>query len=375
MPESSLNLHRDRIDHIDKAILDLLKERNEVVKDVLVTKIAHKLPIFVAGREDRKIQSFREEAVRRNLDADWAEDFLRMIMSASRASQSTAEFPMSTLHPKSILFVGGGGGMGTLFAKYARSSGHDVRILDRDDWGRVESLCADAHAVIITVPIHDTIPVIQRIAPFLPPTALLADFTSNKSDILATMLASHEGPVLGLHPMHGPDVHNLSKQLMMVCPGRDDAAGEWLLNQFQLWGMRLVTVDPDAHDRAMHIIQGLRHFIALLHGSYLKNNDLKPSDILNFSSPIYRAELMMTGRIFAQDAALYADIVFANEERRHVLMEFLDHHSKLAEMVRANDREAFIKEFEAITSFFGDFAEVALHESGYLIHRLADRFA
>ncbi len=375
MPESSLNPHRYRIDHIDKAILDLLKERNEVVKEVLITKIAHKLPIFVAGREERKIQSFREEAVRRNLDADWAEDFLRMIMSASRASQSTAEFPMSTLLPKTIVFVGGGGGMGTLFASYARSSGHVVRILDRDDWSQVDTLCSGADAVVITVPIHDTIPVIRRIAPHLPPSALLADFTSNKSDVLDAMMEAHPGPVVGLHPMHGPDVHNLSKQLMMVCPGRDADAGQWLLNQFQLWGMRLVTADPTAHDRAMHVIQGLRHFIALLHGSYLKNNDLKPSDILNFSSPIYRAELMMTGRIFAQDAALYADIVFSNEERRAMLMDFLDHHSKLADMVRAGDREAFIAEFQAITAFFGDFAETALNESGYLIHRLADRFA
>ena len=144
MPESSLNPHRDRIDAIDKAILDLLKERNEVVKDVLATKIAHKLPIFVAGREERKIQSFREEAVRRHLDADWAEDFLRMIMSASRASQSTAEFPMATLHPKTIVFVGGGGGMGTLFAGYARSSGHVVRILDRNDWAEVDAISARA---------------------------------------------------------------------------------------------------------------------------------------------------------------------------------------------------------------------------------------
>jgi chorismate mutase/prephenate dehydrogenase len=181
--------------------------------------------------------------------------------------------------------------------------------------------------------------------------------------------------VVGLHPMHGPDVQNLSKQLMMVCPGRDEDASDWLLNQFRLWGMRLVAADPAAHDRAMHLIQGLRHYIALLHGSYLKSNDLKPDDILNYSSPIYRAELMMTGRIFAQDAALYADIVFADEERRSILLGFLAHHENLAGMVRRGDKAAFIREFESITAFFGDFAETALQESGYLIHRLADRFA
>ena len=124
----------------------------------------------------------------------------------------------------------------------------------------------------------------------------------------------------------------------------------------------------------MHMVQGLRHFVALLHGSFMRYYDLNPDDILDFSSPIYRAELMMTGRIFAQDARLYADIVFANEERRNLLLRFVDHHNKLADLVKNGDKEGFVEEFEAITEFFGEFADQALEESGYLINRLADRF-
>jgi Chorismate mutase len=96
----SLNEYRVRIDSIDEQILDLLKERAEIVKGVLMTKIQNKLPIYVAGREDQKIQSFREMAIKRNMDPEWAEDFLRMIMSSSRASQSASEFPCATTHPK-----------------------------------------------------------------------------------------------------------------------------------------------------------------------------------------------------------------------------------------------------------------------------------
>ena len=54
--------------------------------------------------------------------------------------------------------------------------------------------------------------------------------------------------------------------------------------------------------------------------------------MLDYSSPIYRAELMMTGRIFAQSAELYADIVFSNEERRELLLKFFEHHAMLADM-------------------------------------------
>ena len=113
--------------------------------------------------------------------------------------------------------------------------------------------------------------------------------------------------------MHGPDVANLSKQLMIICPGRRPEEAAWLLDQFRLWGLRVTELDPDRHDQVMHLVQGLRHFVALLHGSFMRSSGLTPGDILDLSSPIYRAELMMTGRIFAQNAELYADIVFSDD--------------------------------------------------------------
>ncbi|MFN2370949.1 MAG: prephenate dehydrogenase dimerization domain-containing protein, partial [Candidatus Krumholzibacteriia bacterium] len=118
-----------------------------------------------------------------------------------------------------------------------------------------------------------------------------------------------------------------------------------------------------------------RHFLALLHGSFLTARGMRPQDMLELSSPIYRAELMMTGRIFAQNPELYADIVFADQERRALLLDLLAHHGRLAELVRTDDKAGFVAEFRRVGAFFGDFAGQALAESSYLIHRLADRFA
>ena len=372
--QNSLNAFRERIDDIDDEILRLLRERNDIVKQVISTKIQNKLPIFVPDREDEKIADFRRKAKGHNLDTDWAEDFLRMIMSSSRAYQSGKTFPQASVGSKNILMVGGRGGMGSLYTRIAELSGHCVTILDRDDWDRVDELVRGQHLVIITVPINVTQETIERIGPYLEPDTILADFTSNKTHILDAMMNAHKGPVMALHPMHGPDVSNVSRQLMMVCHGRNDNAYEWILEQFRLWGMRIKFVDPEQHDRAMNLIQGLRHFVALLHGSFMREFDLKPEDMADFSSPIYRAELMMTGRIFAQDAELYADIVFSTFERRTLLLEFLEHHKKLARLVTDNDRDGFVREFRKINEFFGDFAEQALSESSYMINRLADRF-
>ena len=43
------------------------------------------------------------------------------------------------------------------------------------------------------------------------------------------MLAVHQGRVLGLHPMFGPDVASLAKQVIVCCQGRDlpPASGCW----------------------------------------------------------------------------------------------------------------------------------------------------
>ncbi len=369
-----LSASRERIDEIDRKILDLLQQRNQTVRDVIATKIQNKLPIFVASREEDKIARFREQAEQQGLDADWAEDFLRMIMSSSRASQSSGRFPKATQDNKQILIVGGAGEMGTLYHWVFDKTGHNVRILDKDDWDRVDELAKDVDVAIVSVPIRSTHEVIRKLAPHLSSKTILADFTSNKNGLLNLMLDVHNGPVVSLHPMHGPDVPNLSKQVMLVCRGRDDEKLSWLMHQFELWGMRVKEVDPQKHDHAMNLIQGLRHFVALLHGSFMRYYDLRPEDILDFSSPIYRAELMMTGRIFAQDAGLYADIVLSDEDRRQLLLNFFEHHKRLSELVRNDDKEGFIKEFEGVHEFFGEFAGQALEESGYLINRLADRF-
>ncbi len=372
--QKSLNTSRSRIDEIDEEILQLLRERNDTVKQVIDTKIKNKLPIFIAEREEEKITQFCEKAKALGLDPEWAGDFLRMIMSSSRAYQSGNTFPKTSSGTKNILIIGGKGGMGSLYSNIAECSGHNVSILEKEDWDRVEELVRKKDLVIVTVPINVTEQTIEKIGPYLDNKTILADFTSNKSQILDAMMNVHDGPVVALHPMHGPDVTNVSKQLMMVCHGRDSESYEWLMEQFRLWGLRLKFVDPEQHDRAMHLIQGLRHFVALLHGSFMREFDLKPEEMADFSSPIYRAELMMTGRIFAQDAELYADIVFSNFERRTLLIEFLEHHEKLAQMVKDNDREGFIREFRSISGFFGDFADQALQESSYMINRLADRF-
>lgn len=372
--DKTLDSLRLEIDRLDEMLLDVLAERNERVAEVAAIKVEQGLPVFAADRERNKSRVFRQQAEARGLDPDWAEDFLRMVMAAARAAQSRERFARATTEPRRILVVGGAGRMGRLYRRMAAASRHDVRVLEPHDawpWPPGEP---GPDLAIISVPVARTPEVIHEIAPWLSSRTVLADFTSHKVAPVNDMLAAHPGPVLGLHPMHGPDVSNLSRQLMIACPGRRAEAGEWFLEQCRLWGMRVLQCDPEEHDRVMDLVQGLRHFLVLMHGVFLRKEGLPPGQILEYSSPVYRAELMMTGRIFAQPPQLYADVVFSSDERRRLILRFLEGQGPLAELVRNGDREGFVEEFRAVGEFFGDFAGTALEESGYLVHRLTDRF-
>lgn len=372
-----LKAHRNRIDEIDNEILKLLAERYRVVEEVVDIKIEKGLPIYVPQREQEMVEVFRKKARELKLDEQFAEDLLRMMMNVSRKNQSEVGFPRSSEAIKTVAVIGGKGGMGKLYAANLAKTGNEVLVIDKDeeDWQMLEKVADQLDLCIVTVPIHLTKSVIQRLGNILGERTVMVDFTSHKADPVNAMHIYHKGPVIGMHPMHGPDAENLSKQLMVVCKGRRWEEGKWFIDQCELWGMRLLFADANKHDHIMNLVQGLRHYVALLHGSFMKEYDIRPEEIVEYSSPIYRAELMMTGRIFAQSAELYADIIFSNDERRALLINFFEHHKALSEHVRNDDKEAFVHEFEQIADYFGDFAPQALDESSYLIGHLFDRFA
>jgi chorismate mutase/prephenate dehydrogenase len=203
---------------------------------------------------------------------------------------------------------------------------------------------------------------------------VLADVTSLKRAPLEAMLAAHSGPVVGLHPMFGPTTSTMDKQVVAATPGRAPEAYQWLIDQLIAWGNIVLPMDAKEHDQIMTIVQGLRHFATFVFAQFLCRQNANVSRTLELCSPIYRLELGMVGRMFAQDASLYAEIVFASPERRALLREFLDSVATNRRMVDEGDKAAFCAEFERVAEWFGPFCEQALRESSFLIDKLVERF-
>ena len=200
---AELTALRDQIDEVDKALLELLAKRLELVAEVGEVKSQYGLPIYVPERESAMLASRREEAAALGVPPDLIEDVLRRVMRESYSSENDKGF--KTLYPnlRPVVIVGGGGQMGRLFEKMLTLSGYQVRILEKDDWSRAEEIVADAGMVIVSVPIHITAATIAQL-PALPADCILVDLASVKAEPLQAMLAAHKGPVLGLHPMLRP---------------------------------------------------------------------------------------------------------------------------------------------------------------------------
>ncbi len=365
-PEAPLAALREQIDAVDQQVMRLLARRLELVAEVGEVKGQHGLPIYAPDRERTMIAARRAEATKQGLPPDLIEDVLRRCMREAYTHEKNLGFTRQAPDLRHIVIVGGAGRMGQLFGRMLRLSGYQVHALDRGDWDRAEELLQDAGMVLVSVPIQETVPVLHQLPP-LPQDCLLVDLTSTKSAAVAAMLEVHPGPVLGLHPMFGPGVDNLAKQVVAYVPGRFPDASTWLLEQIRLWGARLHEVSAADHDRAMSLIQAQRHFATFTDGLHLMHENRSLDELLALSSPIYRLELIMIGRLFAQNPELYAEIIMASPDNLALMERYHDRFAEALEILRAGDRETFIARFRQIGEWFGPYAQRFLTESQTLL--------
>lgn len=269
--------------------------------------------------------------------------------------QSSINLELTSVnHAKSyrVTIIGGNGRMGRFFAEQLLAIGHQVQILEQQDWHNANKLLGQAELVIVSVPIEYTVDVIKKAAKYISPSTALCDITSIKTSPMQAMLTHHCGAVMGLHPMFGPSVKSFAEQKIVVCPGRNDESFQWLLKFMQNQGGDLITCTPEEHDQLMIFIQATQHFYRLSLGVFLAKANIDLERSLLMSSPSYRQEIVILKRLFRQNPSLCVDIMLATEERCQSIKYLADTYSHLAKLVANKDREALIREFVQAKSFF-----------------------
>jgi chorismate mutase/prephenate dehydrogenase len=372
MPVSpnTLDELREQIDSVDSQLVNLLAQRAALTAKVGEYKSQVGMPIYVPAREAELIAKRRSQAEQQGVPPALVEDLLRRIMRESYHTQNR-QYLCTNPQIKKIVVIGGAGALGGIFVDMFRRSGYSVSILESQDWPNAPSILAGAALAMVAVPIKLTESVIAKLDN-LPAECILVDITSTKQRPLAAMLNAHSGPVLGLHPMFGPDVSSLVKQVVVVCHGRDAEQYQWLLEQMRIWGAALEEIGAKEHDDAMVFIQVMRHFCSFVFGAHLAGENPPLERLIALSSPIYRLELAMVGRLFAQDPGLYTDIIFNNVESVDLLRRFMLRFEQAIKLVEQGDKGTFIKQFFHIGSWFGEYSKQSLVDSKKLLLKADD---
>lgn len=143
-----------------------------------------------------------------------------------------------------------------------------------------EQEVVEADALFLCVSISAMEEVVHRIKNIIPPETLIFDTCSVKIYPLTLMgkYLPEENPIIGTHPMFGPDsgAHGLEGLPMVISPLRahKEILQEWK-RIFTQMGLKIIHISPEEHDHTAAYSQGVTHFL----GRVLNDLKLKPTEI------------------------------------------------------------------------------------------------
>lgn len=258
-----------------------------------------------------------------------------------------------------IAIVGGTGKFGQHLGEHLQENNEIVisgsspekaeKVAEQYGWeyGENSEIVKDADTVIVSVPIAVTVDVINEIGPKVPEDALLCDVTSVKKKPVEAM-KKYSDEVLGMHPMYAPS-NSISGQKIVLCPEKGKKWTEmeefWLENDGDVH-----ITDPESHDKAMSIVQGLMHFSELVVAETIRKSDLDGADMSEYSSPVYQLITDLTARMLNQKPGLYGSIQSENPENEKVRERFKESAEEIQELI--GDHEAFAEKFEELGEEF-----------------------
>lgn len=277
------------------------------------------------------------------------------------------------LRGRRVGIIGGLGEMGRLFATFFQDRHYEVEISDRTTEKSNADVVRWADIVLFSVPLHETVAIMRTLLPHVRKEQLLMDVTSLKAAPVRAMLCS-PASVVGLHPMFGGSIRSLVGQTLVACPVRV-APDDWLplKRLFLEAGMRVTECSPDEHDRMMSVIQVLLHTTTMLMGRVLRELGIDIDETLRFTSPIYRLEMGLVGRMFAQSGALYAAMIQMNPHAEEILTLLQGGLEQYRQWFREEDFTAFMGDFAASARHLGDFCARGYTESSAILDYVVQR--
>ena len=266
---------RDRIDELDQEIVRLLKNRYENARLLGRVKSQRGLEYRDPEREKIILRKIERAATSLGLDPNFIRPIFEQIFAFSvQAQRDLPEKSEKRLGQTRILIVGGTGGMGRFFARFASFQGAKVKLAGREisktrtvakelevEAGTILD-AGSSDMVMLAVPMGETVRVAAETASLMTSGSLLVDLSSVKmgiSDRIAEKIPRGL-EFVSLHPLFGPNIDHLHDQAIIAVSYQAGQKWSKLARALQGGGATVQTMSATQHDRAMAYVQGLHHF-------------------------------------------------------------------------------------------------------------------
>lgn len=266
-----------------------------------------------------------------------------------------------------IAIIGGGGRMGQWFGHLFENDGHLVQYVTGRELEEMSPFVATSDVVIVSVPIGVTCQVIEMIGPYVQESSLLMDLTSIKALPVASMLTYSRSAVIGTHPLFGPDIIGLAGQTVVLCPARAQSWLPWLEQFFTSHGGIVQITSPEKHDKTMALVQAMAHMGTILLGLLLHELDEDLALLEQYSTPLFRVQMGLVGRLFGQDPRVFSEILTHNDETRQCLPVYCALMERLKVWIDKGQADEIVEAMTAASSFFDAKQAPSLATSSALI--------
>lgn len=341
---------RSELERVDREILERVAERQRLVRAVEEEKARLGRPIRDFTRERQIIERIRLLASEAGVDPTLAQRLLELLIRSSLATQEKQRLSAAAEGDgRRALVIGGGGRMGSWFARFLTSQGFSVEVADPSpEMGEVDfadwrDSDLEHELIVVAAPLRATNEILEELVERRPP-GVVFDIGSLKAPVAESLrrLATAGVDVTSVHPLFGPSAELLSGRVVVFIDlGRPRALAS-VKSLFASTMADRIEMTLDEHDRLMRWVLALSHATNITFFTALAASGESAERLASLASPTFDHQLTMAGRVAGENPHLYYEIQALAETPGAAFEALQRAASSLARIVAEGDEEVFV---------------------------------
>jgi len=346
----SLDELRANLSAVDRQIVDLIAERQQIVGEIGRNKRSDGTATRDYMREKDVLDMGRKQAKDLGLDPDLAENVLRQLIMTSLASQERERvIAEGRGDGQRVLVIGGAGKMGGWFVDFFASQGFATSIADPGvaDGPGLFSNWTDAgidyDVIVVAAPLAVSGRILAQLAVLKPP-GLIFDIGSLKSPLIDGLqeLRAAGCKVTSLHPMYGPDTRLLSGRHLVFCDVGCEEATQMARDMFSATMVDQIDMGLEDHDRMIAYVLGLSHALNIAFFTALAESGEAAPKLAKMSSTTFDSQLLVSEAVAQDNPHLYFEIQHLNKFGVGPLDALSEATNRIRELVSTGDEQGFV---------------------------------